>query len=283
MGKTAKDKRDIYYRLAKQKQLRSRSSFKLLQILEFFPSLKDSSVIIDLCAAPGGWCQVMASVSKEECQIVAVDLQLMAPLPKTTLLEGDITAQATIDEILSLVKSADLVLCDGAPDVTGKTEFDIFVQNQLVISSLATAVRVLRPEGAFVSKLYRGFNTNKTLSVIKQFFQTVVLTKPRACRNASPEVFLVGLGFNMPDVHLKQFEQKASSSDQDYLNDLAKDESIEEMGIVVKAVGSDEFDSDKSYQISENFVEPIQKPINPPYKDYVEQEKGKKRFVEKLQ
>lgn len=36
MGKTSKDKRDIYYRLAKEEGWRARSAFKLLQIDENF-------------------------------------------------------------------------------------------------------------------------------------------------------------------------------------------------------------------------------------------------------
>lgn len=40
MGKTSKDKRDIYYRLAKEEGWRARSAFKLLQIDEKFHILK---------------------------------------------------------------------------------------------------------------------------------------------------------------------------------------------------------------------------------------------------
>lgn len=40
MGKTSKDKRDIYYRLAKEEGWRARSAFKLLQIDETFHVLK---------------------------------------------------------------------------------------------------------------------------------------------------------------------------------------------------------------------------------------------------
>lgn len=36
MGKTSKDKRDVYYRLAKEEGWRARSAFKLLQIDEEF-------------------------------------------------------------------------------------------------------------------------------------------------------------------------------------------------------------------------------------------------------
>lgn len=62
MGKTSKDKRDIYYRKAKEYGFRARSAFKLLQIDEeynFFSS--DVKRVIDLCAAPGSWCQVLSS------------------------------------------------------------------------------------------------------------------------------------------------------------------------------------------------------------------------------
>lgn len=36
MGKTSKDKRDIYYRQAKEEGYRARSAFKLLQIDQVF-------------------------------------------------------------------------------------------------------------------------------------------------------------------------------------------------------------------------------------------------------
>lgn len=40
MGKTSKDKRDIYYRLAKEEGWRARSAFKLLQIDQVFNILE---------------------------------------------------------------------------------------------------------------------------------------------------------------------------------------------------------------------------------------------------
>lgn len=40
MGKTSKDKRDIFYRLAKEQGWRARSAFKLLQAEETFHLLE---------------------------------------------------------------------------------------------------------------------------------------------------------------------------------------------------------------------------------------------------
>ncbi len=61
MGKTSKDKRDIYYRKAKEIGFRARSAFKLLQIDEEYELLDGVNRVIDLCAAPGSWCQVLSS------------------------------------------------------------------------------------------------------------------------------------------------------------------------------------------------------------------------------
>lgn len=51
-------------------------------------------------------------------KIIAVDLQAMAPLPGVVQIQGDITKLSTAEEIIGHFKgeSADLVVCDGAPD-----------------------------------------------------------------------------------------------------------------------------------------------------------------------
>ena len=51
---------------------------------------------------------------------------------------------------------ADLVVCDGAPDVTGLHDIDEYVQAQLLLAALNITTFVLRPGGAFVAKIFRG-------------------------------------------------------------------------------------------------------------------------------
>lgn len=86
MGRTSKDKRDVYYRLAKEKGWRARSAFKLLQLDEEFQLFKGVKRAVDLCAAPGSWSQVLSQKvgGQSSSQVVAVDLQAMAPLPGDT-------------------------------------------------------------------------------------------------------------------------------------------------------------------------------------------------------
>lgn len=98
MGRSSKDKRDIYYRLAKEDGWRARSAFKLLQLNDDFDLFNGVSRVVDLCAAPGSWSQVLSrkliverSENKGKVKIVAVDLQAMAPLPGVIQIQGDIT------------------------------------------------------------------------------------------------------------------------------------------------------------------------------------------------
>lgn len=94
MGKSSKDKRDIYYRLAKEQGWRARSAFKLIHIDEEFNILDKNKIkrVVDLCAAPGSWSQVLADrldpTNNPDVKIVSVDLQQMAPIPGVCCLLG---------------------------------------------------------------------------------------------------------------------------------------------------------------------------------------------------
>ena len=72
----------------------------------------------------------------------------MAPLPGVTQLQGDITKVSTAERIVSYFEGehADLVVCDGAPDVTGLHDIDEYVQAQLLLAALNITTHVLRKE-----------------------------------------------------------------------------------------------------------------------------------------
>ena len=120
MGRASKDKRDVYYRLAKEQGWRARSAFKLMQIDDEFKILsgeKEVKRAVDLCAAPGSWSQVLARRLKDvpDSKIVAVDLQAMAPIPNVIQIQGDITKLSTAESIVAHFEGlpADIVVCDG--------------------------------------------------------------------------------------------------------------------------------------------------------------------------
>ena len=135
---TAYSKGDPYYRKAKSEGYRARSAYKLLQVDEEFNLFAGVNRAVDLCAAPGSWSQVLAAklyssdeerkaaAASGDVKIVSVDLQEMAAIEGAAILQGDITTEDTMRSIYSVFhgEKADLVVSDGAPDVTGFHEID---------------------------------------------------------------------------------------------------------------------------------------------------------------
>jgi tRNA (cytidine32/guanosine34-2'-O)-methyltransferase len=285
MGKIAKDKRDIYYRLAKQKNYRSRSAFKLLQIEDYFKIFENNKYIVDLCAAPGGWSQVASQLvdKSDGYKIISIDLQEMTQIDGVDIIVGDITRQTSLIEIMKRAEDnlIDIVMCDGAPDITGFNEFDVYIQMQLILSAINISIRMLREDGIFISKIFKGKHTNQILQILKKFFKKITIAKPKACRNASFESFLVCEGFFISDISSGLRNNELNEKDIIFLNNLWSEEEIdlEQLGIDLIQVGIDEYDSDKTYDLESTgykMMQPVQMPINPPYKYYIDNLKGVK-------
>ncbi|KAJ8792298.1 hypothetical protein J1605_004079 [Eschrichtius robustus] len=205
MGRTSKDKRDVYYRLAKENGWRARSAFKLLQLDEEFQLFQGVTRAVDLCAAPGSWSQVLSQKigGQGSGHVVAVDLQAMAPLPGVLQIQGDITQLSTAKEIIQHFEGcpADLVVCDGAPDVTGLHDVDEYMQAQLLLAALNIATHVLKPGGCFVAKIFRGRDVTLIYSQLRVFFSTVLCAKPKSSRNSS--IGQWGGGARLGGAHLR--------------------------------------------------------------------------------
>lgn len=282
MGRSSKDKRDIYYRLAKEEGWRARSAFKLLQINDEFNIFEGVDRVVDLCAAPGSWSQVLSKklrserseVEREGVKIVAVDLQAMAPLPGVQQLQGDITKLATANRIVECIDGrADLVVCDGAPDVTGLHDIDEYIQAQLLLAALNITTHVLRLGGTFVAKIFRGKDISLLYSQLRLFFPLVTIAKPRSSRNSSIEAFVVCQGFSPPPGYTPTMANPLL--DHAY-TDFDQLEGINRVIVPFLACGDlSAYDSDRTYSLKElggeyTYRPPTQAPINPPYQKALE-------------
>lgn len=306
MGKSSKDKRDLYYRKAKEEGYRARSAFKLLQLNDQFHFLDDPNLkrVVDLCAAPGSWSQVLSrklfegQKDVEGRKIVAVDLQKMSPIDHVTTIQADITHPKTLNRILELFgnEKADFVCSDGAPDVTGLHDLDEYIQQQLIMSALQLTCCVLKRNGTFIAKIFRGRDIDMLYSQLGYLFDKIVCAKPRSSRGTSMEAFIVCLSYNPPqdwepklDINqsTEQFFEKIPSlngiselsiDDQSHTKAQLPSWSLEERSIAefMSCGGLDSFDSDATYHIDADdsrqreSLDPVQSPTNPPYKEALE-------------
>lgn len=80
----------------------------------------------------------------------------MAPLKHTTTLQADLTTPCTIPLVLSHLahKKADLVICDGAPDVTGVHDLDAYLHHQLLMAAFTLTLAILAKGGTAVYKVF---------------------------------------------------------------------------------------------------------------------------------
>uniref|UniRef100_H2ZIK3 Putative tRNA (cytidine(32)/guanosine(34)-2'-O)-methyltransferase n=1 Tax=Ciona savignyi TaxID=51511 RepID=H2ZIK3_CIOSA len=288
MGRSSKDKRDVYYRLAKEEGWRARSAFKLLHLDEEFNLFHNGvKKVVDLCAAPGSWSQVLSrklrflialGSGKEEnkdVKIVAVDLQAMASLPGVIQLQGDITNVSTAEAIISHFEgeSADLVVCDGAPDVTGLHDMDEYIQAQLLLAALNITTHVLKNGGTFVAKIFRGKGKDVTLlyDQLRLFFTKVTCAKPRSSRNSSIEAFVVCENYTPPADYVPNMSNPLMDMNYDlYVNQLEGPNRVIAPFLACGDLSG--FDSDRTYKLQLDgaaeytYHPPTQSPINPPYK-----------------
>jgi 23S rRNA (uridine2552-2'-O)-methyltransferase len=187
---------DPYVKRAQQEGYRSRAAYKLLGLDEKDHFLKPGMTVVDLGAAPGGWCQVVAKKVGDKGRVIGIDLLEMAPVAGVTLIQGDFSS----DEGLKRVESAlqghkvDLVLSDMAPNFSGVASVDQARHYGLAELALEFAVHWLKPEGAFVVKVFQGSGFEDYFRRVKASFRQVAARKPDASRDESRENFLVARG-----------------------------------------------------------------------------------------
>jgi 23S rRNA (uridine2552-2'-O)-methyltransferase len=198
-----RQKRDYFVRQAQDNGQVSRAHYKLLQIDQRFKLIKPQSKVLELGAAPGGWTNYLESrVSKG--LLIAVDpLPITAGL-ETQVIEGCVGDDAVNDEIVAILAAAgaggssarlDLVLSDMAPNISGVRVVDQARSMDQADLTLSAARQWLKKGGAMALKAFQGEGLDDWVKSLRGEFTKVTMTKPKASRADSREVFVVALGF----------------------------------------------------------------------------------------
>ncbi|WP_343559729.1 RlmE family RNA methyltransferase [Kiloniella sp. b19] len=188
---------DPYVAEAKKRGLRSRAAFKLLQIDDRFRVITRAARVVDLGAAPGGWCQVVQKRAGKEAKIVGMDLLEIEGMAGVTFLQGDFMDGEAPDNLkTALGGPADLVISDMAAASSGHPPTDHLRIMGLVEAALEFAKEVLEPKGNFVAKVLQGGADEALLEELRRNFDSVRHFKPDASRKDSSEMYVVALGYN---------------------------------------------------------------------------------------
>jgi len=186
---------DPYVRRAKADGYRSRAAYKLAELDERFGLLKGAARIVDLGIAPGGWAQVVRQ-RLPGATLVGIDLLPTDAIDGVTILEMDFMDEAAPAMLRdALGGPADLILSDMAANTVGHPQTDHLRTMALVEAALLFACEILRPGGAFVSKVLAGGADSALVGELKRNFAAVKHAKPPASRKGSSEWYVVAQGF----------------------------------------------------------------------------------------
>jgi 23S rRNA (uridine2552-2'-O)-methyltransferase len=189
------DPHDRFFEKAKREGLRARSAYKLDEIQRRLRILRPGARVLDLGAAPGGWCQIAAREVGQRGSVLGIDLEPIPPLPPPV---ETWVADAFAPELLARLRDegrapVDVVLSDLAPRTTGVRGTDEARSIALAERALELATQVLKPSGSLVVKLFMGGEFETFLKRFKGAFGQVRVVKPEASvARGSKEVYLVG-------------------------------------------------------------------------------------------
>lgn len=193
----ARQLNDPYVRQAKAEGYRSRAAYKLIELNERYGFLKPGMRVVDLGAAPGGWCQVALNLGGKSATVVAIDLLAMPAIPGVLFMEHDFLSDDAPGKLIDALQGhkADLVLSDMAPNASGTPSLDHLRIVVLAEAAFLFACDILKEGGSFVCKVWQGGAEHALLAQIKQRFREVKHAKPKASRADSAETYLVATGF----------------------------------------------------------------------------------------
>lgn len=187
---------DEFVKRAQKEGYRARAAYKLIEIDDKDKLIKPGMTIVDLGATPGSWSQVVTQRLKGNGRTIALDILDMQPIKGVEFLQGDFREETILKQLEEMLnnKQVDLVIADMAPNMSGIADVDQAGAIYLTELALDFSKSWLKPGGNFLVKVFIGAGFDALLHDMRQMFDKVVTRKPKASRDRSSEVYLLGLG-----------------------------------------------------------------------------------------
>lgn len=187
---------DPFVKKAQAEGMRSRAAYKLEELVDRDRLLRPGMTVVDLGAAPGGWSQWVRQALGDSGRVIALDILDMPPLAGVEFIHGDFREDVVLSQLESQLDGAsvDLVLSDMAPNKSGVNAVDQPRAMYLAELAMDFADRHLRPDGAFLIKLFHGVGFDDYVRELRRRYAKVVIRKPAASRQRSPEVYALAQG-----------------------------------------------------------------------------------------
>lgn len=194
---------DPYVKLAQKEGYRARAAYKLKEIDEEEKLIRSGQIIVDLGSAPGSWSQYarnkLAGMEGGGIHgtIIALDMLPMEPIADVHFIQGDFREESSLQQLEAILngRKADLVLSDMAPNLSGIAIADAARVEHLIDLAIEFAQLHMKPSGSLLVKCFNGTGYNELLHKFQAEFITVVSKKPKASRDKSSEIFLLGKVF----------------------------------------------------------------------------------------
>jgi len=179
--------RDFYVKKAKKIGYLSRSAFKILEIEKKFSLINNSTNILELGSAPGGWSQVIFELN-DTVKMYAFDLLDMKfnhqnmKFIKENFLTYDYS---------KIPHKFDLILSDIAPNTTGHQTTDHLRISSMIEDIISVLDLIASPSSSFVFKIWKGSEEMNIINKLKKKYKKVSYFKPQSSRTKSSEIFIV--------------------------------------------------------------------------------------------
>lgn len=191
---------DPYVRLAQKEGYRARAAYKLKEIDETENLIRPGQVIVDLGCTPGSWSQYARNklAGKDgggiNGTIIGLDILPMEPIADVQYIQGDFREPEVLQQLESVLqgRKVDLVLSDMAPNLSGIAVADAARVAHLIELAIEFARSHMKPSGSLLVKCFNGTGYNEILEEFRKEFKVVTSKKPKASRDKSSEIFLLG-------------------------------------------------------------------------------------------